>query len=419
MKMAYAMLQRRIKAVIQMLKLNKSLCLRLLCVLLVVFMCSDHVWAYSVKTVASNISSKWYATDKNGANVPGGGNFVLDGGIGKVKHGSYGDEYALMGLVAVQIVEHGGYFCPKQIQCTNKSGKNWSDMVFYDLEGFSNEKCLWLCESGYTGVACAEHVAITPAMTTPVDQVFSGVSMRTSGKRLGDTGAGISVFHAWTADRDRDRMILLGLIDVLEHGGLALPIYLSCYEEGGSSNISYISNMKVYPNVKPKLLCAEGYMANSAGTACELVTAAALEVRTIVKDSQKSFCIDWDETKYDPNVHELDLTGTCIRFLCRDRTKAFPAKGDFSCVECVNSIRGGQHSKTGECVKCDQLGTFFDQNSNTCKTAIGYSHLDLLYGKGRNKLSYKNNLNGQCWAKTSPDEYRECVTGKKVVQETE
>lgn len=400
-----------------MLKLNKMFCLRSFCVFLFVSMCGTQLWGYGVKQASTKIRNAWGATSKNGATVAGGGNFVLEGGIGKVRKGTYEDEYALMGVVALQIVEHGGYFCPMQIQCINERRRDWSDMHLYFPKGFSRGKCLWLCENGYTGVNCAKQVAVTPALVSPIDQVFSGVSM-IEGKdiRSGDDGYSVTAFHAWTNQYDRDRMILLGLTDFVEHGGLALPIYLSCTEEGYKDNVSYIDSMNVYPNVTPKLLCAEGYTANSTNTACVELTADALELQQVVGESNKTFCADWDESKYQSTIHEIDLSGTCIRFLCRDRTRAFPARGDYTCAECAGSIRGGQHSKTGLCVKCEQPGMFFNQETNVCDFGNAYTVLELLYGVSKKRST---NVIEECWTKVDPLEYRECVTGKKVVQETE
>lgn len=420
MKMAYVMSRqrKRNKGFVEMLGLNKIFNLHLFCAFLGVVMFGTDACAYSVKKTTDVMKRQWgvldgsYGTGNDyGTSQPGGGDFILDGGVGKVKKGSYGDEYALKAVVATQIVEHGGLFCPKQIQCTNKRKKNWSHMEFYDLEGFSQEKCLWLCEDGYVGVGCAEQVAVTPAMTTAVKQVFSGVSIKTKGGRLDDTGAGISVFYAGTADKDRDRIVLLGLTNIIEHGAYALPIYLSCKEEGYKDNVSYIGETKVYQNIKPKLLCAEGYMPNSTQTACELVTAATLEVKQRVSESGKEFCTGWDEAKYDPTIHEIDLSGDCIRFLCRDGTKAFPGGGDFSCVECAGSIRGGQDTETGECVKCDKIGDVFVQSKNACEPAKTYTTSQLKYGGEGAK---KPDVEDECWTEVDPSKYKKCVKGSET-----
>ena len=54
-------------------------------------------------------------------NASGGyGDFILAGSLGKSgMHGTFIDEWAVVGMVAREIVEHGGYFCPYQLQIIN------------------------------------------------------------------------------------------------------------------------------------------------------------------------------------------------------------------------------------------------------------------------------------------------------------
>lgn len=372
--------------------------------------------AFGYVTVDSSVKGAWGTFSADESTSGGAGDFILDGGTGMTKKGTCGDEYALVVVIAEQIVEHGGYFCPKQIQCVNKRYKNWSLMHMYAPGGFSIGKCAWLCEDGYTGVNCQKHVAAVPGTDLPMNTsdggIFSGVSMLQDGCWNGgsvqDASQGIRVFHKWEKYGDEDHVIALGVIDFLEHGVKAAPVLVGCHGEDNKNNRSWISNVGLATGGKTKLLCAEGYMANSTGTDCTRATAQALELKGAVKEVGKSFCLDWDETKYDSSIHAIDLSGSCIKYFCKDSTKAFPGSGDFSCADCTGNIRGGQDKKTGLCVKCEQPGQYFDVDTGTCKMAQAYTTFELQYGKGKTKAT-AGELEKHCWIYVSPEDYKICV----------
>ncbi len=372
--------------------------------------------AFGYVYVTGTNKSAWGASTSGRGTTGGAGDFVIDGGTGMAKLGTCNDEYALVAVVAEQIVEHGGYFCPKQLQCTNKKRKNWSDLHMYAPGGFSIGKCAWLCEDGYTGVNCQKHVAAVPGTDLPTNTsdggIFSGVSLLQEGCWNGgsvqDASANIRVFHKWETDSGEDHVVMLGVIDFLEHGVKAAPVYVRCKGENGKTNRSWINDLGLYSGGQTKLLCAEGYMANSTGTDCTRATAQTLELKGAVKEAGKSFCLDWDETKYDSSIHTIDLSGDCIKYFCKDSTKAFPGSGDFSCVDCTGNIRGGQDKKTGLCVKCDQPGQYFDVDSGECKNARAYTTFELQYGKGKTKAT-AGALENHCWIYVSPEDYKICV----------
>lgn len=372
--------------------------------------------AFGFITVSDLVKGAWGATESWGKTVGGAGDFILDGGTGMTKTGTCSDEYALVGVIAEQFNEHGGYFCPKHVQCANKRKKSWASMHMYEPTGFSVGKCVWLCEDGYTGTNCAKHTASVPGMDLPTNAsdggVFSGVSVN-KGKCWNDGGvqnahSGVRIFHWWANYGNEDVIVALGAVDFLEHGIKAAPVLIGCAGEDDKNNRSWIYNVGLYGGGKTKLLCAEGYMANSTGTDCTRATAQALELKGAVKESGKSFCLDWDETKYDSSIHTIDLSGDCIKYFCKDSTKAFPGSGDFSCADCTGNIRGGQDKKTGLCVKCDQPGQYFDVDSGECKSARAYTTFELQYGKGKTKAT-AGALENHCWIYVSPEDYKICV----------
>lgn len=386
--------------------------------------------AHGYVEVASNVKSVWGASSKPGSNTTfdAPGDFVIVGSTGRGYRGTCYDEYSLIGVVADQIVEHGGYFCPKQFQCTNKKKRSSSNLHVYFPGGFVDGNCAWLCEDGYTGAYCQKYSSVVPGMdapTRPTDGIFSGVSLLTEKCWDRDNGVksadqNMMVFHndKGAGKEGHETAVVLGAVSFMEHGIKAAPMYIKCYAEDKTSNQSWIEKLGRVKSGATKLLCAEGYIANSSGSDCVRATAQALELRGIVKGSGKKFCPDWDETKYDGSIHTVDTSGDCIKFLCKDSTKAFPGGGDYSCAECMGNVRGGQDKKTGLCVKCLQTGQYFNVKTGNCENAAAYTTADLQYGAGKTKDSWPD-VSKQCWPIATPSEYKECVISGGVQEKTQ
>ena len=84
--------------------------------------------------------------------------FVLTGVVGKSNrtssnHGTWCDEWAMIGMAAKKKVQHGGYFCAYQFQCENRNSEYHSWVRYIHPYGYS---CVWLCEEGYFGTDCAQ-----------------------------------------------------------------------------------------------------------------------------------------------------------------------------------------------------------------------------------------------------------------------
>lgn len=359
------------------------------------------------------------------------GDFIIAGALQKAgSHGTYSDEWGVVALVAEQVVEHGGYFCPYQLQCANKWGKGKSWLRAFEPKGYSKSKCAWFCEKGYTGTNCGKQKVATTGMNTPTTTgnggLFSGLSMKTSGGADNDKVGSLFVFdettdskalktdwynmwHGLTRNYDiRKGYFLLGVVEFKEHGVVAAPVYLGCYAENKNSNDSWVETLGTLSKGGQKLLCAEGYTPNSSDTDCILATDEMLAVSTAVDEAGKEFCTGWDETAFDSKIHMLDTSSDdCIRFWCRESGKAFAGPGDKQCVDCATGIKGGQSKLDGTCVKC-QSGEYFNQSQGKCLSAAAYSKTDLQYGKDKTKNSGAD-LEDQCWTILTPDEYRACV----------
>ncbi len=379
--------------------------------------------AMAVKLVSDPLRTEWMETVKDNSlgDMSSAGDFILYGAVGMSGgHGTYGDEYAIVSVVAKQIVPHGGYFCPQQIQCANKNCHRKSWTLYFKPDGYSEDKCAWFCEAGYSGTNCAPISTIVGGMDrqTNVSGLYSGLGLKTSGKHKEGTENSIYALDTFYLDKDTSKDtigdydevdVLLGVVEFKEHGVIAGPVSVRCHTDKACQNHSYVYEVAQYSKSKGKLLCAEGYISDSSGTDCVKLTQDTLNLYT-AGGSDKGMCSGWSESGYDSNVHSIDASGDCVKFLCKDRHKAFPGAGNFECVDCAASIRGGQDPKTGLCVQCSQVGQYFDVETSTCEKALGFSKTDLQYGQGKTKNSNPN-VGNQCWTKSDTDSYRNCVIG--------
>lgn len=352
----------------------------------------------------------WGYWGYNGSTNAGGsaGNFIIAGGIGKSSgHGTWNDEWAVVGIIANKIVEHGGYFCPYQLQCANKRKKKKSWTMYYWPNGFDYSKCAWLCEDGYAGENCQPQTS-TPATcdsttyNTSNGGKFAGISLKTSGGDSNQKEGEVTGFNVWGSDPECD--VILGVTKFLQHGVMAAPVRVCCGRDNWKEIDSFVSSVSLADGVKQKLLCANGYKANAAGTDCEPITEEC-------KISNLTFCTNFPKDEYNPAIHRLDDTSSdCAKYFCSEPDTAFPALGDTSCVECSTGVKGGANTTNGVCVKC-QTGEYFDQDSNSCETAAAYSKSDMQYGKGQTKNTVS--LEEQCWTMVDPQDYADCVKGIK------
>lgn len=365
--------------------------------------CSTHAFAINVN------QAMWGAWGYDGGKAPAGsyGDFIIAGGIGKGgTHGTWGDEWGLVGIVANTIVEHGGYFCPYQIQCANRRKKKKSWTMYYWPSGFSYDKCAWMCESGYSGPNCLSQTS-TPmtcdetAFNTASGGKFSGISMKTWGSDADQKEFEVTGFNQWGSDPECD--VVLGVIKFLQHGVVAAPVQVCCGRDNWKSIDSFVSSVQVATG-QQKLLCATGYQANATGTDCEPISA------DICATQNMTFCQNFSREKYDSSKHTLEESGSCVKYFCSEPGTAFPAVGDTSCEVCGDGVKGGANRDNGVCMICD-TGQYYNEKTGTCQTASAYSKTDMQYGDGQTKNSVE--IEKQCWLAVDPEEYNSCVKGQQ------
>ncbi len=383
--------------------------------------------AYAISVVSDALSAKWGYTKATSITSAGGrGEFIIDGYLSLGSRGSHGDEGAIVGVIAQQIVEHGGWFCPYHIQCGNGKRNQLSWLLYYRPYGYADSKCAWLCEKGYSGPNCEKQYTEDGSKknVNVISNMRSGIARWQEGGNRSDLSGQVQGFYSWeyhfkpTAKNDRgEHNVLLGVVDFLKNGVKVAPVQVGCQWNNWRYIDSWVQRADAM-TTKYTLLCKQGFQPNATNTDCEYATADMLE------DINPIFCGNFPEEYYKPELHRLKKNeeAGCYIYLCKDPTKAFTALGKVDvCEDCATSIRGGPSLVDGTCVVCNRPGQYFDANSSTCKSAQGYSSQDLQYGKGQGKGSYKNDIYGQCWTKTSPADYRICVKsgGKLTVEDLE
>ena len=318
--------------------------------------------------------------------------------------GTHDDEGAVVINMAREFNNNGGYFCPTQIQMGNSNGKSRIWVNFYKPGG-ADPTCKWICKAGYKGENCS----------TPDDGVLGNTNFTKLGQSAINDGSGAKLlnktlevfekFEHTSNSNDRGASVtVLAIVAYYNHGVLVGRVKVSGTRDwgciGGSCIKSWVTSVSA-PTEK-FLLCDEGYLPNSNRSDC----VPASEV-----PKPRQMCDGWTEAEYAQHETEFEYReiNGCYQYRCMDRNKAFPSAANRTCQDCSSGVRGGADRITGVCKVC-ALGQYFDENTNECKAAVGYSRTDLQYGKDKTK----NNtpiVSNQCWTKTSPDEYKNCVAG--------
>ena len=333
-------------------------------------------------------------------------------------HGTEGDEGAIVVQMAYKINDNGALFCPTQIQFANKNGKPQIVMQFkYPIfnkfintlteEAFYNARCKWVCKSGYLGDECQTPVAGYNGKIVPMDfsKLKSDISLNTNegSNNVIFTIPVFSISDHSTDSSDRNAFVtVLAILKYMNHGVVVGRLKVNGLRDwmGGGSRIkSWVSGVE-YPTEK-FMLCDPGYQPNSARTDCEVMP---------TPEPPKTMCAGWTEAEYTANSANLYYVkrGNCWQYRCSGENRAFTSETNRACTDCGTGVRGGAIPDTGVCRVCN-LGQYFDKTNGNCVDATGLSKMDLQYGFNKSKSA---NTGDECWTKTTPQTYKNCVLEK-------
>ncbi len=341
---------------------------------------------------------------------------------------NYTDEYALQMMVAVNINEHGAYFCPIQVEAKNKDkGKSWTE---YAMIG-ATSGCRWLCAEGYSGSECAVSLNASNSGTTCdtspfVRNNYDNLKRVTSGANIEDEIVKKSSDKEVECEGQRteqEHNVILAITRWAPggHGAWVRPLVVRAQREGWKKTEKTPDGMVSWPvlyyltETTEILMCVDGY--TPTDTDC-------VPINSAICPEVPSMCPGW--TEIDEGLHMVVQSAgkNCFEFRCKGENQAFASTTDRSCIECPTNSRGGMSSVDGTCVKCEAGKVFNNKATSTathCGEAIAYTKSDMQYGKGKTKNNNPDVAN-QCWTMTETDAYRECVTGiqkkLKVVKHT-
>ncbi len=317
------------------------------------------------------------------------------------------DGYAYLFMLARQVNQYGAYFCPTQFM-----GNDDNSSLF--AEPLGNNTCIWLCRAGYTGDKCLTKVsdyAGTCDITPFLRENYNNIKPNENWSNIEYTFSYFQTSkrrkcYAPNAEKNVGNVehdILLAIDKFLPSGNGAWARQMEFSAMG--------KDLQVYPaNASSRILvCKNGYQPNISNTDCEPINASTCSMA----QASTNMCNGWSISGYRDDMHALEMVDNCYKYKCKNAGQTFASVTDHTCIDCATNNRGGPHPIDGTCVKCD-TGYIFNKNNatnNYCAKAIGLTKLDLMYGRGKTKASYGDtqSVNDQCWTKTSPDEYKECV----------
>lgn len=403
------------------------------------------IYAVFADTIPDSVKSAWgYSNfDTNNGDV---GEFIIDGGIGE--HSKTGNwdcksfdkanqtaSKGVVGVVAQRIVEHGGYFCPSQVQCDSRNRGDSQKVVWFswytpdktggietteedkqkdkDEGKFVSKKyisaCQWLCDDGYAGAECkpisgASYCQQNIIFTKPGTDgsVYGTLSMsqnETGKTKNKDCNVAVKIDSQIPYFEHRSnpaKGVVLGVTKFLQHGVIVAPIKLECAKRNNER--AWLSSVSLADG-KPRVLCAAGYRPENGD--CVVIN------QTVCDNPNMEYCEGFPAAGYRAEEHVLNMETGCIKYFCADETKAFASATDRACtVDCAQDIRSGVDSNTGMCKICE-TGKYFNSKKNDCDTADVYTRDNLRYGKDNKTKS--QTISNQCWTKFST-EYKQCVS---------
>lgn len=328
----------------------------------------------------------------------------------KTTHGTYWDEWGIIGAVAVKVVPHGGYFCLRQIQCANLSGKRW--VTFFDNTSFgATDTCYWLCEDGFSGEWCKESHGdeLCDVQKYQSSEIFPKIVYRQEGGWIANVSVPLFLEETAKFLSGNSSAGVVGIIEYKDHGVIAAPIRIFCDVYNGvprGDGKDTCLRDSFYERTTIKVLCASGYKSNPEKNDCVPINPE------ICRDGYTpSFCEGY--TQYNSKIHtaKWDKNNQCFKYLCKRQLTGFRSQTDHNCKICATKFSYKEVffltgvNDNGLCVNCE-TGQYFNNKTKQCEQAVSYNKTDLQYGKGR---TYNSPFANQCWLNVVTSEYVDCM----------
>lgn len=326
------------------------------------------------------------------------GKFMHNDSLNQRKGACGTDEGAGVAIIARQIWEHGGYFCTTQIQSANAGGKSW-------IEFYKNTdnlyKCETICMPGWTGVQCKTRSTgcdDTTDYTNNLDDVINNYKtlLKSDGCETGIITTEVDVFrHVTNSENTHSNAHVLGVLERKTHGVKVGIIQINANRKNNHN--SYIAD--VYSDGLTRMLCANGYVANSNQTDCIPGPSCATE-----QDKLNNLCSGFSNYNSSEHSFKYNSAQGCYYFLCQNG-KGFKSEIDKTCVECDGGVLA-YVDENGYCQKCVKGKYFTNSDKTSCnRDTQSYNQTEMRYGSGNESSP----INNQCWLKTDNTEYKECI----------
>lgn len=349
---------------------------------------------------------------------------------------------AVLVLLATELAEHGAKFCAVQINATRNSGWEQPWVRTYWPEG-NRKVCFWVCTDGYGGDSC------NIKNTTFVDDAgFENVRKSLESLIVAkDTGTNIMKLtdryekvdpiyqsfgklycfggkehatHFHTA-----HALFYGVLDFTKDGHGVITTPMGAWSSTPSAG-STRTQIEVHATDRKVVMCATGY--RPVGDSCELNPWINEDSNTGGNGGSDSGgnggsdsggsgasnagpCSGWESFPTTGSYKKYYVSEKkCYEYRCFDGSEGFRSSSDRTCVSCTGSTKKGVNV-SGVCTTCSG-DMVFDKIGKKCRQPAEYTKQDLLYG--RNKTVTSADLANQCWTKTIPSEYEQCVVDKTI-----
>ena len=306
-------------------------------------------------------------------------------------HGTYGDEGAIVLIIARDIYEHGGNFCMTQIQAANDEDcQKYTWLDYYDYP--DKYKCEVLCRDGFNGQTCSEQPS-SNCLDSHNELIFGDDTQKKDGRNTDQITERVTVLSRINSENNNSDTkathIVLAVVEQKDHGVIVSPVKIigERYKDSSDKQLkTYIKSIQ--SNNQKTLLCAQDYKPNDNNTDCELIESC---------HGQYDKCED-EKRNFDSNKHEWKtrtMSGgkICRYIVCKS---GYGLDNDNeTCIPCATTRNQG--IKDGVCVQCHDDEVFNNGNCDKYKQLSKHALLDGFYNIGK------------CWMKSNPSEYKNCV----------